>query len=402
MPSIAGLRGTGDWGPDERPKNFREMILWLEPNGESPIQALLNKMGSEKTDDPEFSWWEEALTHQRVATSALVAAASTNLVVTKDALSFVQGDILIVESAGGMWVNELVYVTANPTVDTALTVSRAFAGTVAADIASGAFLTKIGNAFAEGTLAPKATTRNPTKFTNYCQIFKHTYEITGTAEVTKSRTGPVLEMDKKRKLFDLNRDMEMASIYGKASESVGSNGKPMRTTGGLLSYIKTNRATFAATDGGGKIAWNEDNLINFFAQVFNYNGQGAGNQRLAFVGNTALTEINKLARNSNSTRINFDKQITAVYGMNFTRWVLPQGEIFFKTHPLFNIHPELTKAMMVINPRGIKERPLRAMNFKDNIQAPDSDSKKGQWLAEVGYEFNHEETMAFAANLGGK
>lgn len=32
MPSsgIAGLRGTatGDWATDERPKNFREMILW--------------------------------------------------------------------------------------------------------------------------------------------------------------------------------------------------------------------------------------------------------------------------------------------------------------------------------------------------------------------------------------
>lgn len=26
--AVAGLRGTGDWATDERPKNFREMILW--------------------------------------------------------------------------------------------------------------------------------------------------------------------------------------------------------------------------------------------------------------------------------------------------------------------------------------------------------------------------------------
>lgn len=26
--ALAGLRGTGDWGTDERPKNFREYILW--------------------------------------------------------------------------------------------------------------------------------------------------------------------------------------------------------------------------------------------------------------------------------------------------------------------------------------------------------------------------------------
>ena len=26
--SIAGIRGTGDYGADERPKDFRESILW--------------------------------------------------------------------------------------------------------------------------------------------------------------------------------------------------------------------------------------------------------------------------------------------------------------------------------------------------------------------------------------
>jgi hypothetical protein len=41
--AIAGLRGTGDWGTDERPKNFREMILWLNPNGTAPIFALSSR-----------------------------------------------------------------------------------------------------------------------------------------------------------------------------------------------------------------------------------------------------------------------------------------------------------------------------------------------------------------------
>jgi hypothetical protein len=58
MPAIAGLRGTGtaDWGTDERPKNFREMILWRNPNGSAPLTALMSKMRSESTDDPEFAW----------------------------------------------------------------------------------------------------------------------------------------------------------------------------------------------------------------------------------------------------------------------------------------------------------------------------------------------------------
>ncbi|ATB52648.1 putative major capsid protein [Vibrio phage vB_VspS_VS-ABTNL-3] len=397
MATIAGLRGTGDWGADERPKNFRETILFLEPNGMSPLQALLSKMGSESTDDPEFNWWEEKLTHIRLQVGTEAAAGVTTLVIKAGttALDAVAGDLLMVESAGGMWANEIVMVTDNPTVATALKVTRGAAGTTAATITADSYITKIGNAFAEGTLSPKATTRNPTKLKNYCQIFKTTYEITETAKVTKSRTGPVMEKDKKRKLFDIMRDMEMASIYGGASETVGANGKPLRTTGGLLSHITTHRTQF----GSGGTTLSEDNLIDFFSQVFNFDGQGAGNERLAFVGNTALTAINKLARDSSSTRINFDKEMTMVYGMNFTKWTLPQGTIYFKTHPLFNIHPELSKAMMVINPKGIKERPLRKLKFKDNVQAPDADYQKGQWIAETGFEFNHEETMAFAGGI---
>ncbi|KKL16903.1 hypothetical protein LCGC14_2490890, partial [marine sediment metagenome] len=59
MAAVAGLRGTGDWGSDERPKNFREMILWRNPNGTSPIFALMSRVQKESVNDPEFSWWDE-------------------------------------------------------------------------------------------------------------------------------------------------------------------------------------------------------------------------------------------------------------------------------------------------------------------------------------------------------
>ena len=63
---IPGLRGTGDWGTDERPKSFRETILWLDPNGDSPLTALMGQATSENVDDPEFSWWEEENQQARI------------------------------------------------------------------------------------------------------------------------------------------------------------------------------------------------------------------------------------------------------------------------------------------------------------------------------------------------
>jgi hypothetical protein len=47
MSGIAGLRGTGDWGTDERPKSFHEGILRFNPNGTAPIFALSSRQRNE-------------------------------------------------------------------------------------------------------------------------------------------------------------------------------------------------------------------------------------------------------------------------------------------------------------------------------------------------------------------
>lgn len=405
MAAIAGLRGSGSFGADERPTDFREYILWSNPNGEAPLQALMSKMGSESTTDPEFSWWEEKLGTVRLQVNGAALIGDTSITVdTEDlaagqwgALNVVAGDLLAVETANGIWTGEILRVSADPSSDTSLTVARGHAGSTAAAIADNTWLTRIGNIHSEGSLAPSATTRNPTKLRNYCQIFKKTYQITETQKaISGMRTGNPKDNDKKRKLHTMMTDMEMAFIYGRAYEGVGANGQPERSTGGLLSFLTTNRVEF----GGGGTAWSEDNLIDFLAQMFNYDGQGAGNERLAFCGNSALTAINKLARNSTSTRINFEGTVKT-YGMELTKWVLPQGTIYLKTHPLFNTHPVLSKALMAINPKGIKERPLRPLKLKENTQPANADYEEGYWIAETGLEVNHEETMCYAGNLGG-
>jgi len=55
MSAIAGLRGTGDWGTDERPKSFRDNVLRYNPNGTAPIFALTAKAKKRTVDDPEFN-----------------------------------------------------------------------------------------------------------------------------------------------------------------------------------------------------------------------------------------------------------------------------------------------------------------------------------------------------------
>jgi hypothetical protein len=148
MAGIAGLRGTDDWGTDERPKNFREMILWRNPNGSAPLTAFMSRMKSESVDDPEFSWWEEELNPIRVTMDATGASAtSTAFGLVAGGLDLVPGDILLVEKTEtATYDNELVEV-ATVTDDTNIVVARGAANTTGAATGASAFLTKIGNVY---------------------------------------------------------------------------------------------------------------------------------------------------------------------------------------------------------------------------------------------------------------
>lgn len=395
MVAIAGLRGTGDWATDERPKNFREMILWRNPNGTAPLTALMSRMKSESVDDPEFNWWEEENNAVRVQLDATGASASsTAFGLVSGGLDLVPGDVLLVEKATEPATYatssvELVMVT-TVTSDTAITVVRGVANSTAAVTGASTYLTKVGNVYEEGDTSPSTSTRNPTKKTNYCQIFKTAYQITNTAKLTRTRTGDPLKNDKKRKMFDHSAALEFAWLFGLAYEDT-SGSEIKRFTGGISSFITTNRTIYATSP-------TEDTFLNNTYSVFDYDAGTAGNERLVFAGNGFLNELNKLARNSSSTRVNFDGTVKT-YGMQLQRWILPQGTLYVRTHPLMNTHARFSYGAFIIDPSAIIYRYLRDTRMEDNIQANDADLQKGQWLTEAGIEVRHEKTMAYLGNF---
>lgn len=401
--SVMGLRGTGDWGTDERPKNFREMILWRNPNGSAPLTALMSKMRKSATTDPEFSWWEEELAPIRLEVNGLITTTTVTTIVVDggDARDLVAGDLLMVEKATVTTYSYEILEVAAVQSATQFTVTRGAANTTAAAIPDNSFLLKIGNAFAEGTASPEASSRNPTKYTNYTQIFKTVYELTGTAAETYTRTGDPISNDKKRKMFDHSTALEQAFLFGHKYETTGSNGKPKRYTGGLLEFLQANysatsKPTIATISSA--TTTGEDDLLDASYQVFDFNSSDSGNQRLVLAGNGFLNYMNKWARDASSTRINFDSTVK-VYGMELQRWILPQGTLYVKTHPLMNVNTRFTNGAFFIDPAGVRYRPMknRDTKFMDNIQSNDEDTRKGQWLTEAGVEFNHLRAMRYIA-----
>src|SRR3972149_2449036 len=132
MAAVLGMRGSGGWGPDERPKNFREMILWRSPNGSAPLLALTARMRKQTVDDPEFAWWEEELNPIRLLVTTAVTTGQTTVAIDAgDAQDLVVGDVLLVEKTEDTsYSNELIQV-ATITSATAFTATRGVAGSTA-------------------------------------------------------------------------------------------------------------------------------------------------------------------------------------------------------------------------------------------------------------------------------
>jgi hypothetical protein len=400
--AFAGLRGTGSMGTDERPKNFREMILWRNPNGTAPLTALLSKVAKEGVNDPEFSWWDEVVGLTRLQVNGEVASNVSTIVVDSTdpsvanpstnygtALNLVPGDLLMVEPATDQEaMTEIVKVLSVESATT-FTVQRGAADTTAATIANDRWLLKIGSAFAEGTGAPPSASRNPVKFSNLTQIFKTTYSLTNTVIPTKMRTGDPLSNDKKRKMWDHASAMEQAFLWGQKYETVGANGQPERYMAGLRSFIPTSNSTIFSAD------IDPIGLLDAISPCFNYETP-AGDQRLVFAGNGALNALNKMAYSQASTSFQYDGIIN-VYGMDLKSYVIPQGRIAVKTHPMLSLHPLYTYSMWGIDFASLKYRYLngRDTTFKDNIQGNDEDLRRGEWKTECSLEVHRGGTTMF-------
>lgn len=382
--AIAGLRGTGDWGTDERPKNFREGILRYNPNGTAPIYALSSKAGKKSVDDPEFAWWNESNTIVRLQVNGALGAAdgvvtidtadptSTTMAANYgDARNLKEGDLLLVEPTtdNATFDHELIEVTQVMSA-TQFSVTRGVGGTTAATIANDAWLLLIGSTYAEGTGVPRSTSRNPVKFYNYIQIFKDTYELTGTADKTKTRTNNNYSEDKKRKGFKHAADIETSILFGRRYETTGDNGKPKRFMGGIRSFLPAANVTVFSA------AVTPSSFLDAIAPVFDFD-TGAGDERVGFAGNQALINLSKIFAGEVTYNVT---DTVKQYGMDFVRFRMPNGSLMMKSHPLLSRNTLYNKSMFIVDFDALKyvtqkERPDGKV--KDDVQAEDEDVRRG-------------------------
>jgi hypothetical protein len=203
--------------------------------------------------------------------------------------------------------------------------------------------------------------------------------------------------------------MELAFLWGIRSERIGDNGKPERTTMGLINFIRelapancddyTLNTAYAGQDwtvGG------EDWLKNMLEQVFRY----GADSKLALVGSGVLLAIDRLAMSSGQLLLN---QGQKTYGMQIREWVTPFGSIYMKTHPLFSYDATTRNMMVILEPKEMTYRYIDDTQFYGESNSKVHSEGYGQrridgtneeFLTEAGLEFGLPQKCAVLNGFG--
>lgn len=389
--TIQGLRTSENFATNERPENWRKGLLMLDPNGSAPLTALTSQMKEESVDDPKYHWWEKRLQSRRIALSANISAVASGtpetLAVSSGAFAFKAGDILAVEKG----MSEVIQIVQDPVVDTSLIVVRGAAGTtpVAVTVASeNPYVVGIGSAYEEGSAAPTGVNFDPTEAYNLCEIFRNTLEMSNTAQQTNLRTTEQVK-EAKREVLQLHGiDMERAFWWGTRYQTT-KNGKPIRFTGGLTSFIDAGNIV---NQNG--VAADMEDLEGWMERMFRY----GSNEKMVFCGNRALLAIQQIVR-KNST-FNIQSGIKE-YGMEVTKLFCPFGSLVIKTHPLFNqmssvigTYYSVDSWFYVLDMSKITYIYLRNRDTKYEADLKENgiDGMKSGWISECGMRVAHPET----------
>jgi hypothetical protein len=374
MPAILGMRGTGDFTTDFRPTNYRELFTFLEPNGDAPLNAVLAMLDSEGTDDPKFNNFRDELPTRAFKAAAAYASGVTAIATATaaDAAWVVKGDLIVNANTG-----ELMRATVDGNGTTgAITVTRNIGGTALA-IALNDDLFVAGHAANEGDVTGTGVTFDPTVDFNYTQIFKKPFSITNTQANTYLRTGNKEDEYTTKALKLHMSDIERSMLWSKRSESTGSNGQKLRTTGGLFSVISTvEDANTYSTPG--KI--DEDTFDRLLIEkIFAYGSK----TKIAFGGAKVAGHLLAFGK-ARWTPQSVDNS----YGIKFTRYTTPAGDLLFYLHPQFRHVPKQDSTMLILDTASIK---YRYMNGRDtdlipNRQGNDADARTHEYLTECGLE----------------
>jgi len=360
--------------------DMSEKIAELEPNA-SPLITLTKKMKRRRVvTNPEFSWMEQDPGNRWDAINNAAGYDKNATVWAVDNAGYFRvGDIVQVPST-----TEVVLVKNVDNTGNTITVIRGWGGSTTARLENDDPIVILGNANEEGAKLREIKTTEPVKKTNYTQILRTPVGVTNTLAAT-STYGPKA-MAYYRHLDGINHaiDMERTMWLGKKGKDI-HNGKPRRTTGGILEFLTENVLNVSASSGGSG-GLTEQAFTEWLEDVFRY----GSSEKILFACGRLCTIIDLWAQNKLKTVPG-----ERTYGVKIKEYVSSHGTLFIVKHKLFE-GPVYGGMGVILDMNNVAYCPLKGRDTKllTGRQDPDEDAVKDEYITELGVEVRLPKTHA--------
>ncbi len=347
--------------------------------GKDPVSGKAKSLKKKETTDPEFKWNEDTFgtregTTATSQTGKNIASTPSVSVASGTGVNFSVGDIIKFVASGYTF-----RITAIST--DALTLSNELGGATGTVDLSSLTIWIIGNANEEGAGLRELKSTTAVEKTGYCQIFRTPFGVTETSKNTKTfiREND-LDYQRRKKGIEHAVDIERAFLLGKKNKTTGTNGKPLRTTGGIIPQIATYATANVDT---------EAEFEAFLEDAFE-NGE---TEKYAFCGPAFISQVNQWAKNKMQVMPK-DKS----YGIRITTYESAHGTLHLIKHDILKGSP-YGNYCVVVDMAAVWYRYLTNRDTKLLTDRQDNgdDEKIEEYLSEVGLQFEQESRHAIAS-----
>lgn len=338
MTTVSGIFASDNFPTDLARKSFAGMITRLMPNGQAPLFALTSMLASAKALQFQHGYWTKTMVFPQATLNGAIANGGVTDFVVTDTSDILPGMLLRAQSTG-----EIISVSAVPSA-THLTVVRGVGTIAAAAIADTIKLYGVGNGFEEGSDRPTGQAILPALVNNYTQIFRNSWGITKTGAATQLAVGSSAVAENKTDCAAFHAaDMEKAIFWGQ--KFLGSkNGQPFHTMDGLVNSVTTLASGNVNTAGATTTYTQLETLLDpCFNQMTD---PTTGNERLLFVGGSALKVLNNIGRLNGVYEI-VDGQTS--FGLQFKTFKIARGTFRMIEHPLLNSNTDWAKMAIAVD-----------------------------------------------------
>lgn len=341
----------------------------------SPVETpLLDRLG-----DPAYparsvkhEWLEDSYRPNTITSSTAASTVGTALAVHDGAGLNVGGFMMVGALLKDTSTGEYLQVAS--TTAATITVSRAFGGSTAGNLAAGNTLTVIFDAALEGADVSVDVSKPRIRHENYAAIFKTDVIVSGTEQaVTHIGVDNEFEYQKSLRVREALRDLEKAVILSKSSGNTIGSSTAYRSFKGLWDFLATNSTSVATLTASV--------LEDSFQAAWGY---GADDLDLVVADAT----WKRLIDSWNSTRV----QVTNDDPTYRNRVSFFEGT--FGAVPVVLSRWMPTKSCMLLSTQRVGVLPLEGRSFRFEEVAKTGDSRKGMVVGEYTIEVRNEEGMA--------